>query len=163
MRKTLLATMALAASVTLAACGGATVDSEDVTATPSAPAENTATESSAESSTESSSSSTSSSSSAAPSASEQPEDIGAREVEEVPEPPAQYAQEEQAFLDEITGASVNVDSVEDQLIGTAQTICSGDTVTRDVVVGQLIEQERTDMNAEELSTLLDEAAQDNLC
>ncbi|WP_026196071.1 hypothetical protein [Corynebacterium lubricantis] len=165
MRKLLLGALAVATSVSLAACGGATVDSEDVT-TPVAPPTSSSAESSTETSASSSETTTSQSSTTAKPpapASDQPEDIGAREVEEVPEQSVQYSPEEQAFLDEVTASDVNVDSVQDQLIGTAQTICGGDTVTRDAVAGQLIEQGRTDLTHAELTKLLDDSAHANLC
>ncbi|WIM67508.1 DUF732 domain-containing protein [Corynebacterium breve] len=155
MRKLLASTVALAAGLALAACGGATVESADVTAT-SSPASVTASPT-----TTSKKETTSSAQPVVPG--DQPEDLGAREVDEVPEPSAGYAPEEQEFLDQVTDNKVKVDGVEDQLIGTARTICGGDAVTRDAVAGQLIEQGRTDLEYDEVVQLIDDAAHDHIC
>ncbi|WP_257159848.1 DUF732 domain-containing protein [Corynebacterium cystitidis] len=156
MRRLTLSAMTLAAALSLAACGGATVESEDVTSSLS-PAPATVTTSATETTTEETTTTP-----VAPRP-DQPEDIGAREIGEIPEQEPQYAPAEQGFLDEIAESNVNVADVEAQLIGTAHTICRGDTITRDAVAGQLIEQGRTDLDHQEVSTLLDDAAHANLC
>ncbi|SER93976.1 DUF732 domain-containing protein [Corynebacterium cystitidis] len=156
MRRLTLIAMTLAAALSLAACGGATVESEDVTSSLS-PAPATVTTSATETTTEDTTTTP-----VAPRP-DQPEDIGAREIGEIPKQEPQYAPEEQGFLDEIAESNVNVADVEAQLIGTARTICRGDTITRDAVAGQLIEQGRTDLDHQEVSTLLDDAAHANLC
>lgn len=158
MRALTLSTVALAAGLNLAACGGATVESEDVTQPPSsAPAE--VTTSATATTTQESTPTTP----VAPPAEQQPDDIGAREIDEIPETSDQYAPEEQEFLDQIADSNVNIADIESQLIGTAHTVCGGDTITRDAVAGQIIEQGRTDLDHEEVITLLDDAAHANLC
>ncbi|MHA2790000.1 hypothetical protein ACXZ66_12795 [Corynebacterium sp. S7] len=164
MRKLLVGAIAIAASVSLAACGGATVNSEDVTTSAEPPASSSApAPSSSQSASPTTTDKASSTRQAPASSSGQPADIGAREVDEVPTQSVQYSPEEQAFLDEVTAGQVNVDSVQDQLIGTAQTICGGDTVTRDAVAGQLIEQGRSDLTQQQLAKLLDDSAHAHLC
>ena len=53
-------------------------------------------------------------------------------------------------------AGVNVDGVEDQVVGAAQASCQGDAVTAPAVAGQLIEQGRTELSHEELVRLITE-------
>ncbi len=148
-----LTTLGLAAFLT--ACGGATVDSEDVTATAASTATDTAT-SSAESSS-------SAASAAQPSRSANADDRPAQEVETIPTQAAAFSPEEQAFLDHLRENGVNVEGVEDQLTATGFTVCADDPVTRDAVAGQLVEQRRTDMDAGQVAELLSETARTNLC
>ncbi|WP_394281101.1 hypothetical protein [Corynebacterium sp.] len=158
MRRIALSAIALSAGLGLAACGGATVDSEDVTESSSpAPVATSPSQTSTKDTT------TEETTPVAPPADDQPEDLGAREIEEIPTTEAPYIAEEQDFLDEIAGSDINVENVESQLIGTAHTICGGESITRDAVAGQLIEQGRTDLDHQEVTKLLDDAAHANLC
>lgn len=138
----------------LTACGGATVDSDDVEVT------ETATSTTAETST-----TASAETSAAPasSASNGAGDEPAREVDSVPHQAPAYSPEEQAFLDHLSQNGVNVDGLEDQLTATGFTVCDNDTITRDAVAGQLVEQRRTDMDAAAVATLIGDTARANLC
>lgn len=72
-------------------------------------------------------------------------------------------EQDQAFLEALREGGVNVEGNEEQLVGTARTICSGSTITRDAVAGQLIEQQATQLEMKELTGLLDSAARDHLC
>ena len=137
MRKFALCLTTITCTAALTACGGATVDSEDVTETAATSATETAT-----SATESGTASATESATASSSrngAGDQP----AREVETVPTQVPSYAPEEQAFLDHLRQNGVNVDGLEDQLTATGFTVCDDDTITRDAVAGQLVEQRRT--------------------
>lgn len=162
MRKTAIAALLSAAGLTLAACGGATVDSDDVTETqsPAAPssAEETTTATSTEASTESSSAAP-----AAPADDPAAGEGAASEVENTPDAAPMRPEKDEAFLEALREGGVNVEGNEEQLVGTARTICDGSTVTRDAVAGQLVEQQATDMDVEELSELIETAARDNLC
>lgn len=147
-----LATIASVAA--LAGCGGATVDSDDVT--------ETATATSTSETTETASSSTTvaeRSSSASSGAADQP----AREVTEVPQQASAFTPAEEAYLAGLRENGVNVDGVEDQLTATGATVCEDDLITRDAVAGQLVEQRRTDMDAAGVATLIDDTARANLC
>ncbi|QXB19202.1 hypothetical protein SAMN04488531_0815 [Corynebacterium coyleae] len=157
MRKFALCLTTITCTAALTACGGATVDSEDVTETAATSATETAT-SATESGTASATESATGSSSRN-GAGDQP----AREVETVPTQVPSYAPEEQAFLDHLRQNGVNVDGLEDQLTATGFTVCDDDTITRDAVAGQLVEQRRTDMDAGTVATLLSDTARANLC
>lgn len=160
MRRFALCLTTITCTAALTACGGATVDSEDVTETAATSATETAT-----SATESGTASATASSAAAPGSSSRngAGDQPAREVETVPTQVPSYAPEEQAFLDHLRQNGVNVDGLEDQLTATGFTVCDDDTITRDAVAGQLVEQRRTDMDAGTVATLLSDTARANLC
>lgn len=164
MRKFALCLTTITCTAALTACGGATVDSEDVTETAATSATETAT-SATESGTASATESATASSAAAPGSSSRngAGDQPAREVETVPTQVPSYAPEEQAFLDHLRQNGVNVDGLEDQLTATGFTVCDDDTITRDAVAGQLVEQRRTDMDARTVATLLSDTARANLC
>ena len=165
MRKFALCLTTITCTAALTACGGATVDSEDVTETAATSATETATETATESATGSATGSAAASSAAAPGSSSRngAGDQPAREVETVPTQVPSYAPEEQAFLDHLRQNGVNVDGLEDQLTATGFTVCDDDTITRDAVAGQLVEQRRTDMDAGTVATLLSDTARANLC
>lgn len=164
MRRFALCLTTITCTAALTACGGATVDSEDVTETAATSATETAT-SATESGTASATESATASSAAAPGSSSRngAGDQPAREVETVPTQVPSYAPEEQAFLDHLRQNGVNVEGLEDQLTATGFTVCDDDTITRDAVAGQLVEQRRTDMDAGTVATLLSDTARANLC
>ncbi|NJJ03993.1 hypothetical protein [Corynebacterium coyleae] len=165
MRRFALCLTTITCTAALTACGGATVDSDDVTETAATSATETATETATESGTASATESATASSAAAPGSSSRngAGDQPAREVETVPTQVPSYAPEEQAFLDHLRQNGVNVDGLEDQLTATGFTVCDDDTITRDAVAGQLVEQRRTDMDAGTVATLLSDTARANLC
>ncbi|MCG7233647.1 MULTISPECIES: DUF732 domain-containing protein [Corynebacterium] len=157
----------------LAGCDSATVDSDSGNDTSVAPLSR---EKTSEESTTSSSESASSSASSSQEPSESkesaeptngsrsansPEDRGAREISEIPS--AQLPKEEAAYLDSLKDAGVNVDGVEDQLLGAGQGACGDNGITIPAVAGQLIEQQRSDMDYEELTKLLQDNARSALC
>ena len=146
-----LATIASVAA--LAGCGGATVDSDDVTETATATSTSETTE------TVSSSTAVERSSSVSGGAADQP----AREVTEVPQQASAFTPAEEAYLAGLRENGVNIDGVEDQLTATGATVCEDDLITRDAVAGQLVEQRRTDMDAAGVATLIDDTARANLC
>ena len=71
--------------------------------------------------------------------------------------------QEAAYLDSLKNAGVKVDGVEDQLLGAGQAACGEDEITIPAVAGQLIEQQRSDMDFEELTKLLQDNARSALC
>ena len=153
------AAVLLAAGALLSGCGSATVEEGEATDTSVAPLErSSAASGGAAASSASASGASESSSSASRTEEEQdgePEDRGAREISEIPAPaPAQGP--DQDFLAAVAKAGVNVDGVEDQVVGAAQASCQGDAVTAPAVAGQLIEQGRTELSHEELVRLITE-------
>lgn len=162
MKRTSTFALLAAAALTLAACGGTTVDSDDVTATP------TQTESKSQSESPSTSASSSAETSSSETASPEPEqDLGgegaASEVEDFPEDVAHRAPEDEAYLEALRKGGVDITGNEEQLLSTARTVCQGSPITRDAVAGQLIEQERTTLNHKQLTELIDASAHDTLC
>ena len=129
----------------LAGCDSATVDSEPPQETEIAPLER---ESDAPSSSENS-------------ASKSQEDRGAREISEIPS--AEVPEPDAKYLDKFKDAGVNVDGVEDQLLGAGKAACDENEVTISAVAGQLIEQQRTTMGFEELSQLIKDSARSGNC
>ena len=129
----------------LAGCDSATVDSEPPQETEIAPLER---ESDAPSSSENS-------------ASKSQEDRGAREISEIPS--AEVPEPDAKYLDKLKDAGINVDGVEDQLLGAGKAACDENEVTISAVAGQLIEQQRTTMGFEELSQLIKDSARSGIC
>ena len=129
----------------LAGCDSATVDSEPPQETEIAPLER---ESDAPASSENS-------------ASKSQEDRGAREISEIPS--AEVPEPDAKYLDKLKDAGVNVDGVEDQLLGAGKAACDENEVTIAAVAGQLIEQQRTTMGFEELSQLIKDSARSGIC
>ena len=129
----------------LAGCDSATVDSEPPQETEIAPLER---ESDAPSSSENS-------------ASKSQEDRGAREISEIPS--AEVPEPDAKYLDKFKDAGVNVDGVEDQLLGAGKAACDENEVTIAAVAGQLIEQQRTTMGFEELSQFIKDSARSGIC
>ena len=121
MRK--LVVVGAALCLTLAGCGSATVDSEPSQETEVAPLER---ESEAPTSAEETSS-------------KSQEDRGAREISEIPT--AELPESEAKYLGRLKDAGVNVDGVEDQLLGAGKAACDENDVTLSAVAGQLVEQQ----------------------
>ena len=160
MRKTAMTAVLAAVGLSLAACGGATVDSEDVTATPSTSA---AAPSSSVEESESAAETESSSPASAPADDPAAGEGAASEVENTPDAAPMRPEQDEAFLEALREGGVNVEGNEEQLVGTARTICGGSDITRDAVAGQLIEQQATQLEFDDLTKLIDSAARDNLC
>ena len=165
MRKVAFCFATAAAAVAVAACGGATVDSDDVTDTPTV-----ASEAETESETETSETAETSETSEAPSSSavvssqsKRVDDQPAREVTDVPQQASAFSPQEEAYLATLRESGVNVDGIEDQLTATGATVCADNLITRDAVAGQLVEQRRTDMDAAGVAALISDTARANLC
>lgn len=159
MRKVALCFATAASAAALTACGGATVDSDEVTETPTATSEITETESSSSSS----SSATATARERSSSIGNGPEDQPAREVTDVPQQASAFSPQEEAYLAQLRESGVNVDGIEDQLTATGATVCADNLITRDAVAGQLVEQRRTDMDAAGVAALISDTARANLC
>ena len=165
MRKVAFCLATAAAAVAVAACGGATVDSDDVTDTPTV-----ASEAETESETETTETAETTETSEAPSSSavvssqsKRVDDQPAREVTDVPQQASAFSPQEEAYLATLRESGVNVDGIEDQLTATGATVCADNLITRDAVAGQLVEQRRTDMDAAGVAALISDTARANLC
>lgn len=165
MRKVAFCFATAAAAVAVAACGGATVDSDDVTDTPTV-----ASEAETESETETTETAETTETSEAPSSSavvssqsKRVDDQPAREVTDVPQQASAFSPQEEAYLATLRESGVNVDGIEDQLTATGATVCADNLITRDAVAGQLVEQRRTDMDAAGVAALISDTARANLC
>lgn len=157
---------ALGGALTLTACGGATVENDPTTATSVAPLDRAPRNGDSEA--ESGSGEAVDRPPAGRPAEPQPQDQGAREIDEIPEQQIPRSAEDVAFLGELTDEGIDVDGVEDQLIGTASTVCgNGENVlteaTPPAVAGQLVEQGRTDLPVGEVTALIESAAQNAYC
>lgn len=165
MRKFAFCLATFASAATLTACGGATVDSDDVTesgATSTTAAASTgATDATATATTSASTATVTERSTSIREGSY--EDQPAREVDAPATMVPTYSPQEQAYLDHLKESGVNVDGIEDQLTATGATVCANDPITRDAVAGQLVEQRRTDMDASAVAALLSDTARANLC
>lgn len=155
-QRTQLAAVFAVAGLSLAACGGTTVESDDVTTTPSSSA------TSSSSTTQTSETTVSEE----PSTSENPalgEEGAASEVSDFPDDAPVREPRDEAYLEALRQGGVDITGNEEQLLSTARTICGGSPITRDAVAGQLIEQQRTNLNHKDLVELIDASAHDNLC
>ena len=162
MRKVAFCLATAAAAVAVAACGGATVDSDDVTDTPTVASE-AETESETETAETTETSEAPSSSAVVSSQSKRVDDQPAREVTDVPQQASAFSPQEEAYLATLRESGVNVDGIEDQLTATGATVCADNLITRDAVAGQLVEQRRTDMDAAGVAALISDTARANLC
>ena len=168
MRKVAFCFATAAAAVAVAACGGATVDSDDVTDTPTVASEaetesETETTETAETTETSETLEAPSSSAVASSQSKRVDDQPAREVTDVPQQASAFSPQEEAYLATLRESGINVDGIEDQLTATGATVCADNLITRDAVAGQLVEQRRTDMDAAGVAALISDTARANLC
>ena len=165
----------------LAACGGsatvsstdapkapATVSASEATTASTSPATSTASSTATAASSAATSTATttvtSSPTSSVPAASQPgPVDKPASAIESLPAQASHFTAEERSFLDQLSENGLNVAGVEDQLTATGLNVCANDTITRDAVAGQLVEQRRTDMTPDALGQLISDAARANLC
>jgi hypothetical protein len=164
--RTGLLTAALTGALTLTACGGATVENDPTTATSVAPLERAPRTDASETTSEAGE--TTGRPTAGRPVEPQPQDQGAREVDEVPEQQTPRSAEDVTFLGDLTDEGIDIEGVEDQLIGTASTVCGGGdddltTATLPAVAGQLVEQGRTDLPVEEVAALVEAAATNAYC
>lgn len=155
-------TLATTAAVALlafgtTACGGSTVESSEVT-----------------SKTSSSKSSTTSSSSTTPAPrttqSSEPEinDPTAQRVDKAPDGQMKLSEADNKYLDALVAAGINVDGVEDQLIGTGRAACAeAPAEERDVmalaIAGQLVAQGRSSDSAEQVAKIIASSAKKAYC
>ncbi len=166
----LLATVLSAFALT--ACGSATVENDPGTDTSVAPLERApqSTSENNEDDREEEGGDRDSQSAAQP----QPQDQRAQEVSEVPSPEPERSEEDTDFLDGVAEGGIDIEGVEDQLIGAASTVCrpadqgEGEgaavaEVTVGAVAGQLQEQGRTELDQEDAAALIENEARAAYC
>lgn len=178
-----LAAILTAAGLALAACGSATVEDEAPETLSKTSTEASTTKSSGSSTassskdkddkdgkdakdTKSSTTAAQSGSNAEPapqgSAGGGATDRGAQEIQEIPEASG-FEGENAAFLDAVRELGVDVDGVEGQIVSAGHLVCNDQTAILYAVAGQLIGQDRTDREFEDLADTLTESARENLC
>lgn len=167
---------ALIGALTLTACGDATVDDNATTTTSIAPLdggpkETTSATTAPDSETENGDEGASESGRPAPDRprpAPQPQDQGAREIDEIPDSGSPRTPADVQYLGDISDEDIDVEGVEDQLIGTAATVCDGGDgdlarSTLPAVAGQLIEQGRTDKSVDDVAAIIEAAAKNAYC
>ncbi|KAA8719855.1 DUF732 domain-containing protein [Corynebacterium spheniscorum] len=95
-----------------------------------------------------------------------PRDQGAREVSEAPSAAPVYSDTDRALLERLQKDGVKTDGVEDQILGTANTVCHEEEdyrTTVRAVAGQLIEQNRTDLPLDRAAAVIETAAREAYC
>lgn len=175
-----LAAILTAAGLALAACGSATVEDEAPETLSKTSTETSTTKSSGSSTVSSSKDkddkdakdTKSSTAAAQPGSNAEPApqgsagggatDRGAQEIQEIPEASG-FEGENAAFLDAVRELGVDVDGVEGQIVSAGHLVCNDQTAILYAVAGQLIGQDRTDREFEDLADTLTESARENLC
>lgn len=182
-RKAKLAVVLAAGSLALAACGSATVEDEAPETLSNSSSETTSSASSSSSKSKEKDSKdkdgkdkdTKSSTTAPSGTNAEPApqgsgsaggagsaDRGAQEIAEIPEAEG-FEGENAAFLDEVREHGVDVAGVEGQIVSAGHLVCNDQTAILHAVTGQLIGQDRTDREFEELADTLTESARKHFC
>lgn len=89
-------------------------------------------------------------------------DRGAQEIDEIPETNP-FEGENAAFLDDVRALGVDVAGVEGQVVSAGYLVCDEQTAILQAVAGQLIGQQRTDREFEDLVDKLTESARGRFC
>lgn len=89
-------------------------------------------------------------------------DRGAQEIDEIPDT-NNFEGDNAAFLDDVRALGVDVDGVEGQVISAGYLVCDDQTAILQAVAGQLIGQDRTDREFEDLADNLAESARKHFC
>lgn len=169
---------ALVSALSLSACGGATVEDDSSTSTSVAPLERSPRSSetaspSSDQTTENDADSEEQDEldgqqSPAPRPEPQPEDQRAQEIDEIPAQEVDRSAEDVSYLGVFSDNDIDISGVEDQMIATAQMVCSPDDAgigqsVIPAVAGQLVEQGRTDRTVDETVTLIEDSARQAYC
>ena len=89
-------------------------------------------------------------------------DRGAQEIDEIPDT-NNFEGDNAAFLEDVRALGVDVDGVEDQVISAGYLVCDEQTAILQAVAGQLVGQDRTDREFEDLADNLAESARKHFC
>lgn len=161
MKRKFLSLLALGSACVLAACGSATVESKDGDgAGNSAPLERAEETKTSEAKDDKKKEQDNSSSRP----SEQADDVGAREVDEVPAPQVVENEQDAEYLAAVGDGGIDIAGIEDQIIGAGLSACNPqDEVTVGAVAGQLIEQQRTKLEFDKIVQLIEDNAHSAYC
>ncbi|MBZ8176642.1 hypothetical protein GSS88_02365 [Corynebacterium sp. 3HC-13] len=163
MRKLAVVALTFALAGGMAACGGeATVDNQGAPSTTVSPLTR---DSSSSSSVSATSSGTNTSRAQEPSTASGGSDRGAREVERIPDDQSR-PQQEQKLLSTLKNEGVDVSTLEDTIVATAQTYCQDGEQSHTLIkaiAGQLVEQHRTDKSVDEVAAMIEKAAKNAYC
>lgn len=158
-----------AAGLSLAACGGSTVESADVTDTDTAAPESASADAS---SSEASSSATSEkTTSREPSRERDINDPAATRASGAPDGRMPLTGDDEKFLDALIADGIDVEGTEDQLIAAGHVQCTadaddgpaGDSAVVGAVAGQLVAQGRTDKDEAGVAEAIAKAARQAYC
>lgn len=166
-KKASFAALVAAVSVVATACGGATVENSSTDATIAPLTRSVAPSESPSEGADASTSAPSESVAQSPEA-PLPQDQPAQEVSEIPDNSLQLSGVDREYLDSLKADGVDVEGIEDQLIGTASVVCGSegaplDEATIGAVAGQLIEQGRTTKAFEEVVDVINSSARKAYC
>ena len=140
----------------VAACGSSTVESSEVTS----------------STTTKTSTTSSSTKTSAPKSSEKSApkitDPQAKRVDEAPDGQMKLSEADDSYLGALEKAGIDVDGVEDQLIGTGRAACADAPeeerqVIALAIAGQLVAQDRSQDSAEEVAKIIASSAEKAYC
>lgn len=155
--RTLATTTAIALlTFGVAACGSSTVESSEVTS----------------STTTKTSTTSSSTKTSAPKSSEKSApkitDPQAKRVDEAPDGQMKLSEADDSYLGALEKAGIDVDGVEDQLIGTGRAACADAPeeerqVIALAIAGQLVAQDRSQDSAEEVAKIIASSAEKAYC
>ncbi|MCS4490134.1 MULTISPECIES: DUF732 domain-containing protein [unclassified Corynebacterium] len=91
-------------------------------------------------------------------------DQAAREVSDVPTPGLSLTEQDREFLKALELAGITVTGAENQMIGVAQVVCANNfAAATPAVAGQLIEQGRSTLAVEQITTVIEQAARQSYC
>lgn len=166
-KKASFAALVAAVSVVATACGGATVENSSTDTTIAPLTRSVAPSESPSEGADASTSAPSESVAQSPEA-PLPQDQPAQEVSEIPDNSLQLSGVDREYLDSLKADGVDVEGIEDQLIGTASVVCGSegaplDEATIGAVAGQLIEQGRTTKAFEEVVDMINSSARKAYC
>ena len=157
--------VALPVAFSLVACGGSTVDSAKLSSAQQSSAQASSSSSSSVASESAASRRTDHSSSAEP----EINDPAAKQTDSAPNGQMPLSGKDEAYLDALVAAKIDVDGVEDALIGAARAHCAaglvGDeaNVMVDAIAGQLVAQDRVKADPKDVSSSIAKAAKDAYC
>ncbi len=165
-----LAVISTAAATLLVACGGATVDSEDVTSqSPTTTTTSEDRDADRDADGQDAERDASASRTSARSTEREITDDGATRVSTPPQGTMPLSKADEDYLDALIDAGIDVEGAEDQLIaaGNAQCDISDLPEERDIitkaVAGQMIAQDRADGNADEVANEIATAGKKAYC
>lgn len=93
-------------------------------------------------------------------------DIGAREVDELPDEEQALTPEQTEYIEHLTEKKIDVKGLEGALIGAGDAVCTGEdtaNITANAIAGQLVELNRTELTPEDAAALIVDEAKATYC